>query len=66
LLCLTPFPHFHVINYCTLAGTRGLIPHTTFGIGFEANWWQVEAMMRLAAERTPGLFKELAPLDGVN
>ena len=51
----------HVINYSTLAGTRGLILHTTVGIGYETPWRQVEAMLRLAAERTPGLLKEPAP-----
>jgi hypothetical protein len=48
-----------------MAHTRGLIPHPTLGIGYEANWRQAEAMMRLAVERTPGLLKEPAPLDGV-
>jgi hypothetical protein len=48
----------HVINYSTLARTRGLILHTTVGIGYETPWRQVEAMLRLAAERTPGLLKE--------
>lgn len=51
----------HVINYSTLAKTRGLILHTTVGIGYETPWRQVEAMLRLAAERTPGLLKEPAP-----
>ena len=51
----------HVINYSTLVGTRGLILHTTVGIGYETPWRQVEAMLRLAAERTPGLLKEPAP-----
>ncbi len=51
----------NVINYSTLAATRGLILHTTVGIGYETPWRQVEAMLRLAAERTPGLLKEPAP-----
>ena len=51
----------HVINYNTLAASRGLILHTTVGIGYETPWRQVEAMLRLAAERTPGLLKEPAP-----
>ena len=50
----------HVINYTTLAATRGLILHTTVSIGYETPWRQVEAMLRLAAERTPGLLKEPA------
>ena len=51
----------HVINYSTLAQTRGLILHTTVGIGYETPWRQVEAMLCLAADRTPGLLKEPAP-----
>ena len=51
----------YVINYSTLARSRGLILHTTVGIGYETPWRQVEAMLRLAAERTPGLLKEPAP-----
>ena len=51
----------NIINYSTLAHTRGLILHTTVGIGYETPWRQVEAMLRLAAERTSGLLKEPAP-----
>lgn len=51
----------HVINYCALARSRGLILHTTVGIGYETSWRQVEAMLRLAAERTHGLLQEPAP-----
>jgi small-conductance mechanosensitive channel len=51
----------HVINYSTLAKSRGLILHTTVGIGYETSWRQVETMLRLAAERTPGLLKEPPP-----
>jgi small-conductance mechanosensitive channel len=51
----------NIINYSTLAGSRGLILHTTVGIGYETPWRQVEAMLRLAAERTPGLLKEPEP-----
>ena len=51
----------NIVNYNTLAASRGLILHTTVGIGYETPWRQVEAMLRLAAERTSGLLKELAP-----
>lgn len=51
----------HVINYSTLAKSRGLILHTTVGIGYEVSWRQVEAMLQVAAERTPGLLKEPSP-----
>jgi small-conductance mechanosensitive channel len=51
----------NIINYSTLAGSRGLILHTTVAIGYETRWRQVEAMLCLAAERTPGLLEEPAP-----
>jgi small-conductance mechanosensitive channel len=50
-----------VINYSTLARSRGLILHTTVGIGYETPWRQVEAMLLMAAERVPGLLREPAP-----
>lgn len=50
-----------VINYSSLARTRGLILHTTVGIGYEVPWRQVEAMLLMAAERTPGLEREPPP-----
>jgi small-conductance mechanosensitive channel len=50
-----------VINYSSLARSRGLILHTTVGIGYETPWRQVEAMLLLAAERTGGLLREPAP-----
>ena len=42
----------NVTNYSTVARSRGLILHTTVGIGYEVPWRQVEAMLLLAAERT--------------
>ncbi|HEX9185583.1 MAG TPA: mechanosensitive ion channel domain-containing protein, partial [Vicinamibacteria bacterium] len=51
----------NVVNYSALARTRGLILHTTVGIGYETPWRQVEAMLREAAERTPGLLREPPP-----
>ncbi len=50
-----------VINYSSLARERGLILHTTVGIGYETPWRQVEAMLRQAAERTPGILKDPPP-----
>jgi small-conductance mechanosensitive channel len=50
-----------VVNYSALARSRGLILHTTVGIGYETPWRQVEAMLLMAAERTPGLLREPAP-----
>ncbi len=51
----------NVTNFSTLASTRGLILHTTVGIGYETPWRQVDAMLKLAAERTPGMLKEPPP-----
>ena len=50
-----------VINYSALARERGLLLHTTVGIGYETPWRQVEAMLLMAAERTEGLRQEPAP-----
>jgi small-conductance mechanosensitive channel len=51
----------HVMNYSALAMRRGLILHATVGIGYETPWRQVEAMLLLAAARTPGLLTEPVP-----
>jgi len=49
------------INYSTQAAQRGLILHTTVGIGYETPWRQVEAMLLDAAGRTVGLLKAPPP-----
>ena len=51
----------NVINYASLSRKQGLILHTAVGIGYETPWRQVEAMLLMAAERTPGLLREPAP-----
>ena len=50
-----------VVNYTSYAATDGLILHTTVGIGYEVPWRQVEAMLLMAASRTPGLRPTPAP-----
>lgn len=50
-----------VTNYSTMAKSDGLILHTCVGIGYETPWRQVEAMLLLAAERTPGLAPDRKP-----
>ncbi len=50
-----------VVNYSSMVRERGLILHTTVGIGYETPWRQVEAMLLEAAARTPGLRREPAP-----
>jgi small-conductance mechanosensitive channel len=51
----------NIINYSSHARQQGLLLHTTVGIGYETPWRQVEAMLLLAAERTPGLLRDPAP-----
>ena len=50
-----------VVNYSTLARTQGLILHTDVGIGYETPWRQVEAMLLMAADATPGMLREPRP-----
>jgi len=50
-----------IINFSSLAREQGLILHTTVGIGYETPWRQVEAMLRMAAGRTPGLLATPEP-----
>jgi small-conductance mechanosensitive channel len=50
-----------VVNYSSMARDRGLILHTTVGIGYETPWRQVEAMLIEAAARTPGLRSDPPP-----
>ena len=50
-----------VVNYSSLARTKGLILHTNVGIGYETPWRQVEAILIEAAARTPGLLSEPKP-----
>jgi small-conductance mechanosensitive channel len=50
-----------IVNYNTREKNPGIILHTTIGIGYETPWRQVEAMLKLAADRTEGLLKEPAP-----
>jgi len=51
----------NVINYSVLAAGPGLVLYTTVGIGYDTPWRQVEALLLLAAERTPGLQKKPEP-----
>lgn len=50
-----------VINYSKLAHERGLIVHTSVGIGYETPWRQVEAMLLMAAQRTQTVSHEPSP-----
>jgi small-conductance mechanosensitive channel len=44
----------HVTNYTKLAGSHGLLLHTTVRIGYSTPWRQVEALLLQAAARTTG------------
>jgi small-conductance mechanosensitive channel len=50
-----------VVNYSSMARTEGLILHTEVGIGYETPWRQVESMLLIAADRTPGLLTDPRP-----
>jgi small-conductance mechanosensitive channel len=50
-----------VLNYSTLAQRQGLILHTMVGVGYDAPWRQVEAMLLEAAARSPGVLREPKP-----
>jgi len=51
----------NIMNFSSRAKDKGLILHTTVGIGYETPWRQVDAMLRLAADRTEGLVKDPPP-----
>jgi small-conductance mechanosensitive channel len=51
----------HVTNFSNAAGDKGLILHTSVTIGYDTPWRQVEALLLMAAQRTPGLLQEPAP-----
>ncbi len=50
-----------IINYTSRAKEQGLVMHTVVGIGYETPWRQVDAMLKLAADRTEGLLKDPPP-----
>ncbi len=50
-----------VVNYSTFSKDKGIILHTDVGIGYDAPWRQVEAMLLMAAGRTEGLESEPPP-----
>jgi small-conductance mechanosensitive channel len=50
-----------IINYSSRFAKQRLIMHTVVGIGYETPWRQVDAMLKLAADRTEGLLKDPPP-----
>ncbi len=51
----------NILNFNSRAKELGLILHTSVGIGYETPWRQVDAMLKLAAERSEGLLKQPPP-----
>jgi small-conductance mechanosensitive channel len=50
-----------ITNYSNKALETGIILHAMVGIGYETPWRQVDAMLKLAANRTEGLLKNPKP-----
>jgi small-conductance mechanosensitive channel len=50
-----------VTNYSRLAQSEGVFVPTSVTIGYDTPWRQVEAMLLLAASRTPGVRRDPAP-----
>jgi small-conductance mechanosensitive channel len=51
----------NIKNYTQAAKERGIILHTSVGIGYETPWRLVESMLLEAASRTKGLLKDPPP-----
>jgi small-conductance mechanosensitive channel len=49
------------MNYTRLAGVQGLVLHTSVTIGYDVPWRQVQALLIMAAGRTPGLRRKPDP-----
>jgi small-conductance mechanosensitive channel len=50
-----------ITNYSNKALETGIILHAMVGIGYETPWRQVDAMLKLAANKTEGLLKSPPP-----
>jgi small-conductance mechanosensitive channel len=48
-------------NYSRLAADHGVVLHTPVTIGYDVPWRQVEALLLMAADRTPALSKAPHP-----
>ncbi len=51
----------NIINYSTLARTRGIILHTTVTLGYETPWRRVHELLLAAARATPSIRAEPPP-----
>jgi small-conductance mechanosensitive channel len=50
-----------IVNFSSVAREKGLILHTNVTIGYDVPWRQVNALLLMAAERTPGILREPKP-----
>ncbi len=50
-----------IVNFSSIAREKGLILHTGVTIGYDVPWRQVEALLLMAAGRTPGIRREPPP-----
>ncbi|MFQ3581628.1 mechanosensitive ion channel [Chloracidobacterium validum] len=50
-----------IVNYSTLARTRGIILHTTVTLGYETPWRRVHELLTAAARATAGIRAEPPP-----
>ena len=53
--------NINVVNFSVMAREKGVVLHTSVGVGYDAPWRQVEAMLLIAAARTQGLKADPAP-----
>jgi len=51
-----------VVNYSRMADAEGVFVPTDVTIGYDVPWRQVRALLLLAAERTPGIRQQPAPV----
>ena len=51
-----------IINFSAREKDQRLILHANVGIGYETPWRQVDAMLKLAADRTEGLAERSASI----
>ena len=50
-----------IINFSSISREKGLILHTGVTIGYDVPWRQVEALLLMAAGKTPGILREPKP-----
>ena len=50
-----------IINFSSISREKGLILHTGVTIGYDVPWRQVEALLLMAADKTPGILREPKP-----